>query len=164
MTCKRKCRMELSKTEDQIEYKMKIEVAPFQFISTNTWQNLNQALNQNTEQIQIQKGNETVTINNNTIAYMYIDCKIVSLINFSENNFILTESLNYYEELLEDSFFRINRQCIVNRNNIKNIISSEGKILVELTIPKDKIITVTCNKKKEFYKWIKKVPISLKQL
>lgn len=160
MTCRRKCKMELSETEDQVEYKMKIEVAPFQFISTNTWQNLNQ----NDEQIQIQKGNETVTINYDTIAYIYIECKIVSLINFSGNNFILTESLNYYEELLEDSFFRINRQCVVNRNNIKNIISSEGKVLVELIIPKDKIITVTCNKEREFYKWIKKAPISLKQL
>jgi len=148
--------MELSKTEDQIEYKMKIEVASFQFISTNTWQNLNKTINQNTEQIQIQKGNETVIINNNTIAYMCIECKIVSLINFSGNNFILTESLNYYEELLEDKFFRVNRQCIVNRNNIKNITSSKGKVLVELIIPKDKVIPVTCNKEREFHKWIKK--------
>lgn len=162
MTCRRKCKMELSKTEDQIEYKMKIEVAPFQFISTNTWQNLNKTINQNTDQIQIQKGNETLTITNDTIAYMYIECKIVSLINFSKNNFILTQSLNYYEEILDDNFFRINRQCIVNKNNIRNIISSKGKTMVELIIPKDKIITVTSSKEREFYKWVKKAPISTK--
>ena len=155
--------MELSNIEDQIEYKIKIEVAPLQFISTNTWQNLNITSNQNAEQIQIQKKNETITINNDTIAYIYIECKIISLINFSENNFILTESLNYYEELLEDSFFRINRQCIINKNNIKNIIVSKGKVLVELKIPRNKRVTVTCNKEREFYKWIKKSPISLKQ-
>ncbi|MBN2595814.1 MAG: LytTR family transcriptional regulator DNA-binding domain-containing protein [Marinifilaceae bacterium] len=143
---------------------MKIEVVPFQFISTNTWQNLNKTLNQTAKHIQIQKGNETVIINNDTIAFMYIECKIVSLMNFSGNNFILTESLNYYEELLEDSFFRVNRQYIINRNNIKNIISSKGKVLVELLIPKDKLITVTCNKEREFYKWIKNTPISLEQL
>ncbi len=162
MICKKKCKLEQSKTEDKIEYEMKIEVAPFQFTSTNTWQSLNKAINTNVEQIQIQKGSDTITINNDTIAFMYIECKIVSLINFSGNNFILAQSLNYYEELLNDSFFRINRQCIVNKNNIKNIISSKGTVLVELKIPKDKLIPVTCSKEREFYKWIKKTPTSTK--
>ena len=77
--------MDLTKIENTIEYEMKIEVVPFQFTSTNTWQNLNKTLNQNEKQIQIQKGNETLLINSDTIAFMYIECKIVSLINFSGN-------------------------------------------------------------------------------
>ncbi|MDM8160513.1 LytTR family DNA-binding domain-containing protein [Labilibaculum sp. K2S] len=158
MNCKENCKKYQQAIEDQQEYKITIEGTPFQYTSSNTLQILNRTSISTEEHIQIQKRGETLTINSSTIAYMYIECKIVTLINFSGNNFVLTHSLNHYEELLNDNFFRINRQCIVNKNNIKKITSSNGKISVRLKIPKDKIVSITNSKEREFYKWIKKTP------
>lgn len=93
-----------------------------------------------------------------SIAFMFIENDIVYALTFQNEKFAIFKSLDEIENAIKpNDFFRINRQMIINRNNIKNIVPYfNRKVIINLNVcNKDKAI-VSRLKVSLFKKWLEK--------
>lgn len=99
--------------------------------------------------------NEILVMSTNNIAFIYKEDSITYVVNMEGKKSIVNKSLdNLFAELNSQSFFRVNRQIILNISAIKKIIRVESKLKV-ITHPKsDKPIYVGKNKALVFKKWL----------
>ncbi len=82
----------------------------------------------------VKVGNKDLKLNFNSIAWFFVDTDYTIAQNYNGNKFYLDDSLEKIEKRLpEDTFFRLNRKYIVNRNLISGFKRiGNGKILVLL--------------------------------
>lgn len=89
------------------------------------------------------------------IALFYIENEITYLITFSNKSFIINRYLDELETLCGNSFFRVNRQYLVNR---KSIIDASHyfsrKLSVNISIPFSEKIIVSKEKTPQFLNWL----------
>jgi len=104
----------------------------------------------------VKSGQAMQTVAVRDISYFYIDTQLVFLITIAGKKFMLENTLDELEHVLDpDSFFRINRQMIVSLNSIKKIhpyFNSRLKLDLEPDFIKD--VLVSRKKVNQFKGWL----------
>jgi len=89
------------------------------------------------------------------IALFYLQHEMVRLVMFDSKEYIVNKSLEELEGLAGVSFYRVNRQYLVNREAIKDASPYFGrKLLVNLSLPTEEKITVGRLKVNHFLEWL----------
>lgn len=89
------------------------------------------------------------------IAVFYLRNDVTYLITFTKEEYFLNETLEEAERLAGSRFYRVNRQCLVNRKTIKDVSKFFGrKLLVNLNISFTEKVTVSKVKASHFLAWL----------
>ncbi len=107
----------------------------------------------------IKVGEHYKSITDSEIACFYIWERATFLRTTADNEYVIDHSLDNLQKMLDPSrFFRVNRYCIVNINQISDMVnysSSRLKIILKSKKAMQDII-VSKDKVSEFKKWIDK--------
>ncbi len=104
----------------------------------------------------ITKGDTFCTLTTDDIAYLYSESRITTAVTFTRQNHIVDYSLEAIEEELDpDSFFRANRQIIVNVKSVDRVDNYfGGKLKVRLNPPFHNEVIVSRLKARDFKVWL----------
>jgi DNA-binding LytR/AlgR family response regulator len=90
-----------------------------------------------------------------SIAFFYVKNTVVRLTTFDKKTYHLNKTLDDLEEAIGSSFFRVNRQFLINRKAVSDASSYlSRKITVTLSIPTEEPITVSKEKMTRFLSWL----------
>lgn len=88
-------------------------------------------------------------------AYFFSQDKITYLVNFEGKRFPLDQTMEEVEQMINDKFFRINRQMIINIQAIKNMTAySKSRVMLELSPAYTGECVVSTEKSPLFKKWL----------
>jgi DNA-binding LytR/AlgR family response regulator len=91
----------------------------------------------------------------NEIALFFIENEITRLITFNQKSHTINETLEEIEKLTGNTFYRANRQYLVNRKAVTDASQYFArKLAVNLTIPFTEKITISKEKASEFLNWL----------
>lgn len=94
-------------------------------------------------------------VNLDEAAIFYIDNELTHLQCFDNRDFVLNQSLDELEELCGISFFRINRQHLVNRRAIQDASHIQHrKYIVNLSVRFKETLVVSKNRTSNFLEWL----------
>jgi DNA-binding LytR/AlgR family response regulator len=97
-------------------------------------------------------------INTNDIAIVQLNNGTVKLLAFNGVTYFTTQSLDEIEKLNLLFYFRANRQFILHRKIVKDVVQHfNRKLLVRLTIPFDEQIFISKEKTPAFLVWLTSV-------
>jgi len=104
----------------------------------------------------VHSGSNTIAINFEDIAEIFIESKTIFLLLFNNKQYLLNENLNFYSNILPNEiFFRVNRQLICHRKNMVSYKYIEnGKIEINVVIGNPNPI-VSQKSASDFKKWYK---------
>ena len=89
------------------------------------------------------------------IALFFIHNKMTLVLCFDQQIFMIGQSLDELEQICGDTFYRANRQYLVNRKAIKEASHYYArKLILRLTIQFKDTITVSKDKYAEFLQWL----------
>ena len=89
------------------------------------------------------------------IALFYIEHEMTFLITFGQKNFTISKSLEELEEITGNSFYRANRQYLINRRAIKEASQYFArKLSITLSVPFGETITISKVKVPDFLNWL----------
>lgn len=101
------------------------------------------------------KGDKIVPIDSNDIAYVVIENEICVLYTFSKNRYHLSEKLETLEQRLPPSFFRVNRQILINRKAVVSVSRHfNQKLRINPSVPYHEEILVGKLKVTAFLTWL----------
>lgn len=96
-----------------------------------------------------------IPINTNDIAIVQLNSGTVKLVAFNGNTYFTTQSLEDIEKLHLPFFFRANRQFMLNRKIVKDVVQHfNRKLLVRLTVPFEEQIFISKEKTPAFLAWL----------
>jgi DNA-binding LytR/AlgR family response regulator len=96
-----------------------------------------------------------VPVNVNDIAFGYLKDDGVLLVTFAKQQYIIQKTLEELEKLAGPAFYRVNRQCLVNREAIRDVSQDLGRRLqVNLLVPCEEKVTVGRAKVSHFLQWL----------
>lgn len=111
--------------------------------------------NQSFSSIIINHGEKIIPLDIQKIALFFYEDDYVFALTFDLKKHILKQSLDELESICGTSFFRANRQYLVNRKSIKDASRYlNRKILINLTIPYSEKILVSRLKASSFIAWL----------
>lgn len=105
----------------------------------------------------VKKGLENIALRLEDVALIYTQNKLVYVIDNISKKYISDKTLSELEEELDDTtFFRVNRQYIVNINYVKSFKAFEKvKLLIDITIPEiNHSIVISQETAPAFRKWM----------
>ncbi len=108
------------------------------------------------ERFIVRVGAQIKLIHDHEIAYLFTENKVVYLVTFSNQKFVVDITLESFEKLLNPSlFYRINRQFIVHLKAIQKMVPA-SKQRIELTLsPVSTYETITSfERTPQFKKWL----------
>ena len=89
------------------------------------------------------------------IALFQIDGEVNRLLCFDGKSYIVNQSLDELEQIVQDQFFRANRQYLVSRRAVRDASSYfHRKYVVNLTVAVKEAIIVGKNKSTAFLQWL----------
>ncbi len=89
------------------------------------------------------------------IAFFYIENGVTYVHTHQQKKYVYNGALEELEKKTQPVFYRVNRQYLVNKNAIKNAVELfSRKIKIELSIPWDKEILVSKEKKTSLLNWL----------
>ena len=99
--------------------------------------------------IPVKQGNKTILLDPSEISYIIASGCYAEI--FTDNKkFVLRESLNNLEEMLDENiFFRIHRSTILNLNHVKEIVHSDYSE-IDARMTDDKLLHISKSNKKQF--------------
>jgi DNA-binding LytR/AlgR family response regulator len=96
-----------------------------------------------------------IPINTYDIAIVQLNNGIVKLVAFNGTTYFTTQSLDEIEKLNLLFFFRANRQIILHRKIVKDVVQHfNRKLLVRIAIPFDEQIFISKEKTPAFLAWL----------
>lgn len=96
-----------------------------------------------------------VPVNVNDIALFYLKADVVTLVTFAKQQYTIHKTLEEIEKVTGSGFYRVNRQCLVNREAIRDVSQDLGRrLLVNLLVPCDERVTVGRAKVTHFLEWL----------
>jgi len=105
--------------------------------------------------IVIHQKDRIISIPMNSIALSYLKNGIANIIGFDESENLAYKTLEELENMLSDDFFRANRQYILNRLAIKEVVRIYNRrIKVKLNIPFPEDIIISKEKARQFLDWL----------
>lgn len=110
------------------------------------------------ERFLVNTGQRLKSVSIHEIAYFLADQKIVWLVTNDNQRFIMDQTLDKLERILEPKlFFRINRQFIIGLHSIQSIIAySKSRVKIELKPACDKEAIVSFERSSAFKEWLNK--------
>jgi two-component system, LytTR family, response regulator LytT len=103
----------------------------------------------------VNKGEKIIPVSGENIALFYIDQGIIKAQTFDKETLVVTHTLDELEAKFSPSFFRANRQFLLNRGSIKEASQHfNRKLLVRLNIPFNEEILVGKEKTTSFLNWL----------
>lgn len=104
----------------------------------------------------VKKGLDLVSVKADEIAYFYAAYKLVCLVTFNQQKFILDRSLSDIEKEIDPcNFYRVNRKYLVNVNAIKRMKAHQkGKLIVEVQPEISEEIIISQENASAFKDWI----------
>jgi two-component system, LytTR family, response regulator LytT len=110
---------------------------------------------QQTGSIIVYQSDKIIPIEIESIALFYLEDNYVLALTFEQKKHIVSQTLDELENLCRPSFFRVNRQYIVNRKAIKDAVRYlNRKILIHLNITYPNQILVGKLKSSLFLEWL----------
>ncbi|MBB3696535.1 LytTR family transcriptional regulator DNA-binding domain-containing protein [Flammeovirga yaeyamensis] len=106
--------------------------------------------------ILIFKGEKIIPINTTEIAYSYLEAGVTYIYTFDNQKYVTDQSLDTLESNLGNTFYRVNRQFLVNREAIDHVSKYFArKLLVEMKLKNvpDQIV-VSKAKASDFLRWL----------
>ena len=89
------------------------------------------------------------------IALFYIENNVTHLLTFNQKTYCINKTLEELELITGNDYFRTNRQCLINRQAIKDASRYfSRKLTVNITIPFKEAITISKVKVPEFLDWL----------
>jgi DNA-binding LytR/AlgR family response regulator len=96
-----------------------------------------------------------VPVNVGDIAFFYLKADAVLLMTFAKQQYTVHKTLEELEKITGAGFYRVNRQCLVNREAIRDVSQDAGRrLLVNLLVPCDEKVTVGRAKASHFLEWL----------
>jgi two-component system, LytTR family, response regulator LytT len=115
----------------------------------------NQLFPAKSSSIIIQQGDKIIPLESDKIAFFFIEDNYVFAYTFDHKKHILSQKLDALETTFSNSFFRANRQFLVNRKAIKDASHYfNRKVLINLTLPYQEQIIVGKLKVATFLDWL----------
>ena len=103
----------------------------------------------------VYKRDKILPIRFTNIALFYIENEITHLLTFENSSYTINKTMEEIESLTGAGFFRVNRQCIVNKTAVKEASQYFSRTLVvKLTIPFKEYVTVSKNRVAGFLQWL----------
>ena len=139
--------------------RLKTHFAPVSVDYKNLIQAIAQSTGSNNEfrSILVYYKDKVLPIPLNDIALFQIDGDVNRLMCFDGKSFIVNQSLDELEQIVQDQFFRANRQHLVNRRAVRDASSYfQRKYVVNLTVAVKEAIIVGKNKTSAFLEWLAK--------
>ncbi len=101
------------------------------------------------------RGDKIIPIENEKIAFLYIENAIVYVFTFDEKKLSTNYKLDDLEQKLYPQFFRANRQFLINRKAIKEASQHfNRKLQLHLTVSFPKVILIGKEKVTLFLNWL----------
>lgn len=101
------------------------------------------------------KKERIIPVKTDDIALLYIKNELVHLLCTDTEIYTINETLEELENKLGDSFYRVNRQYLINRSAIKDASHYfSRKLLINMHLPFDEQITVSKEKSPDFLNWL----------
>ena len=102
------------------------------------------------------KHNKYMIVPTESIVFFYIKHESTMLVSFDRQEYPVNYSLDQIQQLVSDlQFFRLNRQCLINFNAVKEVEHYFArKLLVNLIIPVAEKMVVSKEKASSFLHWL----------
>lgn len=89
------------------------------------------------------------------IALFYIKHEETCLFTFDDKMYAVNKKMEELERICGDDFFRVNRQCLLNRTAVKDAAHFfSRKLVINLSIPFKETITISKEKTPQFLDWL----------
>jgi two-component system response regulator LytT len=96
-----------------------------------------------------------VPVNVGDIALCYLKADVVTLVTFGKQQYTVHKTLEEIEKIAGAGFYRVNRQCLVNREAIRDVSQDLGRrLLVNLLVPCEEKVTVGRARVTHFLEWL----------
>ena len=116
---------------------------------------LEQQISRQSNSVIVYQGDKIVPVETNQIALFFLEDDYTFALTFDSKKHILTQSLEELENLCGNTFFRANRQYLVNRKAIKDASRYlNRKILINLNVNYPEKILVGKLKITSFLQWL----------
>jgi two-component system, LytTR family, response regulator LytT len=103
----------------------------------------------------VYKQDKIIPVRFEEIALFFVDNEITRLITFDHKTYSINKTMENVEVISPDTFFRVNRQFLIQFRAIKEASQYFGrKLSLSLTIPFPETITVSKNKVPDFLSWL----------
>ena len=113
------------------------------------------AIESNARSLLVYEKDRIIPIPLEKIAILILQAGVVKLYTQEASMYRINQSLDDFEKHSNSSFFRVNRQCIVHRSTVKEVLQYENrKLLLQLTIPVKEEILVSKEKVPFFLSWL----------
>lgn len=110
---------------------------------------------QKTSSILVTYKDKIIPIKTDHIALFYIEHEETMLLTFEGKQYVLNKKLEELERLGGDSFFRVNRQCLVNRKAVRDAAHFfSRKLIINLSVPFKETVTISKEKTPQFLDWL----------
>jgi DNA-binding LytR/AlgR family response regulator len=89
------------------------------------------------------------------IALFYIQHEETCLFTFDDKMYGVNKKMEELERMCGDDFFRVNRQCLLNRAAVKDAAHFfSRKLIINLSVPFKETITISKEKTPQFLDWL----------
>ena len=96
-----------------------------------------------------------VPVNVSDIAFFYLKDDGLTLVTFAKQHYTIQKTLEEIEKIAGVGFYRVNRQCLVNREAIRDVSQDLGRRLqVNLLVPCEEMIIVGRARVSDFLAWL----------
>ena len=103
----------------------------------------------------VRMGSKINLIKGEDIAYLYSKDKITFAVTTSNRRYPLDKSLEYFDQNLDNNFFRINRKFIVHRDSIGEMTKhTKSRVKISLTPPIEIETIVSTDRSRNFKRWL----------
>lgn len=117
---------------------------------------LAQSENKKSSSLLVNWKDKIIPVKHEDIALFGIEYKTSYLITFSNQRYVLSYNLDELEQICGSSFYRANRQYLINRTAVEEAIQyTARKLFIKLKIKGEFDITVAKAKVPEFLSWLK---------
>lgn len=110
---------------------------------------------QKTASVLVSYKDKIIPVKTADIALFYIESDETRLFTFEHKTYLLNKNLEELERLTGDDFFRVNRQCLVNRKAVRDAAHFfSRKLVINLSVPFKDNITISKEKTPLFLDWL----------
>ncbi len=117
---------------------------------------LQQIIHPKSSSLLVQHKNKIIPVKINDIAVLNIEYKMVQIITLHLQTYFVQQTLDELEKLCGHDFFRVNRQYLVNKKAINEVVRIDNrKLLLKFTVAGTPELLVGKNKIPEFLNWLR---------
>jgi DNA-binding LytR/AlgR family response regulator len=109
----------------------------------------------NTGSILVHHKDKIIPIRIEDIALFYVQNETCRIINFENKHFSISETLEKIEKMAGPGFFRANRQYLVNRKAVREVVQGFSRThILSLTVDLPESVVISKEKSPLLFKWL----------